>query len=348
MTANPILFGIVPDSVYSYSETGKTNTLVITYLDAGTYFGFQMGGEKTNTERQSGAEKRSEFNQLFRRIETDLKKRLATGCGAGRRVVVGKSDLLRTIYTDFVWEDFVIRLAAREGHSVALYLMKKDHPSDSFLDKEISNLNEGERLKRLASNVSSNERGDVRVNDIPVFSQGNTPFCGIHSLAMVGHYYGLRIPTEDLEAGAQFRNNGSAKGSQVLGLYKAAAEEMNMDVAVSSRFDLKRISKAIEKGMPVIVWRRVSKERENFHSQFASKVQQNPLIDLPSPNTSQRATWPAGRKKGSPSHASVITGVNLERNEVIFSEPWGEFARGRRMTVDEMKATTYAAFYFKL
>jgi len=348
MSANPILFGAVPDSVYSYSETGKTNTLVITYLDAGTFFGFKLGGEKTHTERQTGSEKRSEFNHLFRRIEADLRKRLEAGCGTGRRVMIGKSDLLRTAFTDFVCEDFIIRLAARDGHSVALYLMKKDRPVYSFLDQKISTIDGAERLKLLASNVATNDRGDTIVDDIPVFSQGNTPFCGIHSLAMVGHYYGLRIPAEGLEAGAQFKNTGSARGSRVLDLYKAAAEEMDMNVSVSSKFDLKRISKAIEMGMPVIVWRRVSKARESFHTQFAAQVQGKPLIDMPTTNSAQRASWPARGKKGSPSHASVISGINLERNEVVFCEPWGEFARGRRMSVEEMQATTYAAFYFKL
>lgn len=348
MTANPVLFGAVPDSVYSYSESGKTRSLVITYLDAGTYFGFNLGGEKTHKERQNGSEKRSEFNHLFRKIEADLKKRLQAGCGNGRRVVIGKSDLLRTTFTDFICDDFIIRLAARDGHSVALYLMKKDQPVESFLDQGISSMDSEDRIRLLASHVATNDRGDTFIDGIPVFSQGNTPFCGIHSLAMVGHYYGLRIPAEGLEAGAQFKNTGSARGSRVLDLYKATAEEMDMNVSVSSKFDLKRISKAIEMGMPVIVWRRVSKEREMFHTKFAAQVQGKPLIALPSMNSAQRASWPAKGKKGSPSHASVISGINLERNEVIFCEPWGEFARGRRMSVEEMQATTYAAFYFKL
>ena len=117
-----------------------------------------------------------------------------------------------------------------------------------------------------------------------------------------------------------------------------------MDMKVSSRFDPRRVSKSLENGIPVIVWRRVSKEREAAHKKFAARLARNPEAAVPK---SKESDWPRREKKSLPSHGSVITGINIERGEVIYSEPWGTSARDRRMSIDEMKKSTYAAFYFR-
>ncbi len=44
----------------------------------------------------------------------------------------------------------------------------------------------------------------------------------------------------------------------------------------------------------------------------------------------------------------MITGYNAERGEVIFLESWGEHTRGRRMRTEELEATAYMVFYFKM
>ena len=99
--------------------------------------------------------------------------------------------------------------------------------------------------------------------------------------------------------------------------------------------------------MPVIVWRRVSKEREAAHNEFLAELAGHPGAKLAAPTKADQALWPARDEKGSPSHASVISGLNEELGEVIFTEPWGEHARERRMRVEEMEATAYAVFYFR-
>jgi hypothetical protein len=92
----------------------------------------------------------------------------------------------------------------------------------------------------------------------------------------------------------------------------------------------------------------VSEDREKAHSVFASQLLKQPLAALPEPSRSERDFWPERSKKGSPSHASVISGINAERNEVVFTDPWGEAARNRRMHSDEMEKTAYTVFYFEL
>ncbi len=165
---------------------------------------------------------------------------------------------------------------------------------------------------------------------------------------MAGQYLGLRLRSDELAAAADFRNTGSARGSNILELYHAAAEELGMKLKVSSRFDFERAQRSVAAGLPVIVWRRVAEEREKAHFAFAQTLAKQPLAALPEPSRSARDGWPERTKKGSPAHASVIAGIKSDRGEVIFTDPWGEQARDRRMHADEMAATAYTVFYFEL
>ena len=248
MTAMPMLFGDVPMSVRAHGESGRLHEIEISYLDAGTFFGSRLGGEKTYAERKDGTEKRSEFASYHRRIARDLRERLEEGCGRGKQVVMGRSDLLRTVFTDYRWEGFVLRLAARDGHSVSLQLLRDGVVERGFFDEAVVELSESERAEFYAARVRQKESGGVRIDGIPVYSQGNTPLCGIHSLAMVGRYYGLRAGAGELAAAADLRNTGSSRGSKVFDLYYAAAEEVGMRAKVSSSFDFERVQLAIGKG----------------------------------------------------------------------------------------------------
>lgn len=349
MTANPTLFGHIPMAVHAYgSDETPVQEMAIHFLDAGRYFGYLAGGEKTNQQKRSGDKKRSDFNTLYLKISRDLRKRLETGCGAGKLGSIGKSDELRTVYTEHSWEGFRIRYVARPEHSISLYLSKKDHPLPStYLDPTLRKMKSGDKDQFFSKRVIKTDIGDQLINSLPMYTQGNTPFCGIHSLAMTGRYLGLKAQPESLAAGAEFRNTGSAKGSSMVELYKAVGEELDMKLSISSKFDLRRVQRSIDAGIPVIVWRRVSYDREKAHNEFLGKWQNNPQLKISEPTAETKKTYPPRAKKGTPSHASVVTGVNLDRNEVIFTEPWGELSRNRRMRVEEMEATTYTSFYFK-
>ena len=349
MTALPAVLGAVPMSVYSYGdENGKTRELAIHFLDAGLFFGFQSGGEKTRGQREIGREKRSLFAKHYRDLSADLRRRLEDGCGRGRQGAIGRSDQLRSVFTDYRWEEFVIRFVARPDHSVSIHVMREGDVPDSFLDIGLEKMGSSRRAEILSSNFRKNDIGDQFIEGLPMFTQGNTPFCGIHSLAMAGRYLGLRIHPEALAAGAGFRNNGSARGSDILGLYRAVGDEIGMQVSTFSKFDARRVEKSIEAGIPVLVWRRVSLQRERAHNEFQAAFRKNPALALGAPNEREKKAWPLRTARGTPSHSSVVTGINPERNEVIFSEPWGEFARDRRMRIEEMEASVYAAFYFRL
>lgn len=231
---------------------------------------------------------------------------------------------------------------------MSLHLFKRDAAPAAYVSSEFAALDRRERAARFASSVVRNEAGEVSVQGIPMFVQGETPFCGIHSLAMTSRYLGLRASPVDLAGSAGFENTGSAGGSNLIGLYRAVGDELGMRTSIVPTFDRDKVLKSLEEGLPVIVWRRVSMEREKAHRQFAAARRQDPSLAPPALTPEELAKLPERDGRGLPSHASVVTGYSLATNSVIYAEPWGEDTRDRRMRVEELEATAYAVVFFKL
>ncbi|MEM7698043.1 MAG: C39 family peptidase [Verrucomicrobiota bacterium] len=348
MRANPTVFGSVPMSVYSYGEAGETRELAIHFLDAGPFFGYQYGGERSREQREAGSEKRAEFSRLFRELKTDLTRRLETGCGRGAMGTIGRSEALRTVYTEYRFDEFVIRLVARNDHSISLHLYRSDAVPSGYVDPQMVRQRGSERAGTFLARVDRSEMGDIAIDGMPMLLQGNTPYCGIHSVAMVGHYLGLRVPPETLAAGADFQNTGSARGSDLYGLYDSIAAEVGMKARRNTSLRMDRIEDQLEDGIPVIVWRRVSMDREKVHDEHLLAWRRDPSVSLPEPTPEDRAAYPVRDLRGSPSHASILTGFNREDQVVLFTEPWGDRSRNRRMRYEEMEATVYQVFSFSL
>ena len=347
MSAMPVLFGEVPMGVKAYSNSDGVVELAIDFLDAGQFFGYRYGGEDTREEREIGRDRRREFSNYFKQVAESVRERLEDGCGDGKMRTIGRSPMLRIECTDFEWEDFVLRFVEREDHSVSLHLYRKSFLPTGFVDREVVSLSRRDRQDYFSQNVTSNENGDLKIHGLPMMTQGNTPFCGIHSLAMAGYYLGLRMSPEELAASADFKNTGSAGGSDILELHRSVAGELDMQVSISPGFKLDRVKRAIEDGFPVIVWRRVSKEREKAHSEYSAARRQDPDWTVPELTEKDRESLPDKGARGTPSHASIITGINEQRGEVLYMEPWGESTRDRRMKVEEMETSAYAVFFFK-
>lgn len=351
MAEMPILFGAVPDSVIARRESGGAlREIVITFLDAGTYFPYLGGGEKTREQRLTGEERRSAFETRWQELNRALRQRLEEGCGqAGEMTVAGRSDQLRVAYTDYTWENFRLRLARRPNHSVALHLSRLSEPAPPWVDEDIANLESRERADLLAERIQNNELDEPVITGVPIFDQGFTPYCGVHALAMVAHYHGLRMLPSELAGGAEFKNTGSARGSRIFDLYRAVGEELELDFSHSARFDARRADHVLREGFPVIVWRRVSMEREKAHAAQAVSFASSPeLAAVPALDSKTLSELPDRKKSGSPSHASVIIGIDEEAGTVIYLEPWGAEAGVRRMRIEELEATAYASFYYTL
>ena len=188
------------------------------------------------------------------------------------------------------------------------------------------------------------ENGDRLLASIPLFPQGDRAYCGVSALSMSMQYLGLNLDTEDYAAAAGIRY-GSTKGSKIREVYEAAGKEADMKLSRSTKFDFRKVQATLDLGLPVIVWRRWAKERDYVHTTFAARYARDPTSVLPKADMNDRATWP---DKKAYSHASVITGYNAKRGEVIFTESWGEAARNRRMRYEEMEGTVYYTFYPRL
>jgi len=353
MTANPLLLGEVPMTVLRREGASGIDEIAIHYLDAGLYFGYRPGGEASREQRDEGKERRSEFRSHYQRLERALAARLEDGCGRGRPGALGSHPALRAAYTDYRWEDFVLRLIPREGHSLSLHLYPVGKAPDSLVDPTWATASRRERQAILRQRVvRAPESNAPRLVGMPVVTQGLTPFCGVHSLAMASRYLGLRASPEWLAASAEFKNTGSAAGGDLVGLHRAVASELGMKVSLAPSWDGARVERSLAEGLPVIVWRRVSAEREAIHARSAGEDRTGIETAVPPPLTplspETLRSLPAKDSRGTPSHASVVTGIDLEKGEVHYFEPWGEDGRDRRMRLEEMAVTAYAHFFFRL
>jgi len=364
MTANPVLLGEVPMTVVRREDESGVGEIAIHYLDAGLYFGYRPGGESSREERDEGKERRAAFRQHYQRLERALKARLEEGCGRGQPGAIGDHPALRATFTDYRWEEFVLRLIPREGHSLSLHLYPAGAAPVGLVDPGWADASRRERQSILRERVHrSPETSAPRLVGMPTVAQGLTPFCGVHSLAMAARFLGLHASPEWLAASAEFKNTGSAAGGDLIGLHRAVASELGMKVALAPTWNTARVERSLAEGLPVIVWRRVSPEREKAHARTAREDRVEgagrppgepagsgsvALPPLPPLSPEELRALPPSNSRGTPSHASVVTGIDLERGEVLYSEPWGIDGRDRRMRIEEMEATAYAHFFFRL
>ena len=103
---------------------------------------------------------------------------------------------------------------------------------------------------------------------------------------------------------------GSAAGSNMVRLYSAIAAEAGLSMNRKPEFDEIDVRRALESGRPVIVWRRFSWERNQFHDQVAGGGEA-----LPDPRSpAEQAMWP---EKGAPLHASILTGFEKQQAQYV-------------------------------
>ena len=201
-----------------------------------------------------------------------------------------------------------------------------------------------EQARQFAARVSTAANGDRLLDGVPIFLQGDRAYCGVATLAMAMQFLGLRLDTEDyaVAAGIKF---GSTYRSSIREVAEAAADAGKLHLPRTATFEFERARASIDAGCPVIVFRRWSQERDFLHHAFAQRFQKDPAATLPKPDLNDRKAWPT---KDSFAHSSLITGYNLQRREVIFTESWGERSRNRRMRIEEMEGTVYFAYHPRL
>jgi hypothetical protein len=329
-------FGAVPEQVQAYYDGPSLSEVTITYLEAGNFFAGQQARDMGSKKAQK------EFQSQFKTLEELLLKELAACFGPGRRGSVGKSKLLRSRVTEFSTGELVIRLFAEDDQLISLSILAEEAAT-----KKLLTIPEGQagligRRKEVLQNVEKLPNGDVVIRNIPSVDQGGRGYCAMGTLTMLTRYYGLPINIDLVAAKAGYRE-GDVENADVEAMYLSCAKEAKLRLKVEKDFDFRKAKKFILKGEPVIVGRKFDRVRDDYHTTFAQQFSNNPTARLPKPDRNERARWPSSI---AGAHASVITGFNDERDEVIFTESWGEAARNRRMHAEEMEATALRVYYF--
>ncbi len=340
-SAKPVLFGHQPHVITGLFNGDQLASISIHFLDSGAVFGYSPQGAKAPDARA----RQKEFDNTLEEVRDDVVDGLRTLSGKrkGEEMVLAKEPLLRQKVLLFSHGDLVSRLIAAEGHLVKLTLFRSMEEATNLLSPALREGNRRDLEEQAKIRAFVNDHGDHLLEDIPLFPQGDRAYCGVSTLAMAMQYLGLNLETEEYAAASGIKY-GTAKGAEVREAYLAAAKEAGMRIYRSTRFDFDKAKESIDAGIPIVVWRRFTFERDFVHKSFSRRFAEDKTATLPEPDSEDRATWPGDV---SYTHSSVITGYNPERREVIFTESWGEYARDRRMRVEEMEGTAYYTFYFR-
>lgn len=358
MLARPRVFGQQVTLVRAIHREDRLEALEITFADAGSYFGYYQADEEAMKGlskkeqiarvQQEMAVKQQEFATLYTESLETVKNGLTKHAADDRpkQVKVGKTRALRAEVTQWVTKSGrVLRLWADGKRMIRVTIHASKDLARDWTDVTLLTMDARKRADHLQEKVQTSEDGTVVIDSIRPIPQGYQPYCGLNTLAMAARHFGLYIDEDWLAVAGGFQNTGSAAGSDMLGLYGAVAAEAGLRMDRQTKLSAADVKQAIDQGLPVIVWRRFSSQRNQLHSEFMREWQNDPSAQLPDPNhPEERATWP---DKTAPLHASVIVGYHAKRGEFLFLESWTGKDKPRRMRVAEMEATTYYAFVFQ-
>ncbi|MDA7538401.1 C39 family peptidase [Akkermansiaceae bacterium] len=346
LLARPKVLGLDALLVRSLHRDDRLEEIQVTFSDAGSFFGYFNPRPPAGLSRREQidwlrallVEREGEFKETFEKTHESLTAQLEEISKRPKGISRGRSRSLRAEMTEYRQGDLAIRVIAAPFRLIRLSISRAGKAPRSWLDPAQENLSERERLDQLKKKVIKNDRGDLSLGDIPIVPQGYRPYCGLNTLTMVGRYLGLHLDEDWLAVAGKFQNTGSAAGSQMLGLYQAVAKEAGFAMSRSSSYEHSDVRRSLQAGMPVIVWRRWSRERDREHQRVSAELERgNEAAFSPSAYPDEKA----------PLHASVVIGFNDERKEVIFLESWAGQSRARRMPVSELSATAYLTFCFR-
>lgn len=353
LRARPKVFGVQTLLVRASKRDGQLEELQITFADAGSFFGYLdrrvpdgMSAEQAATLLQERVEQRKiQFEEFYIRTAGQLEDNLKEIDKRPRDFKRGRTRGLRAIYRQFEHKEsgLLIQLLEAKDRLLRVRLRKRESASKSWLDASQEELGIRDRLKALSTKVTETGRGDVVLNKVEVVPQGYRPYCGLNTLVMVARYLGLHLDEDWLAVAGKFQNTGSAAGSDMLGLYSSVAREARFNLNRTSDYDHEIVRRSIRAGMPVIVWRRWDRQRDQLHTRISRDFLAGKDQRFERPSEKEMPS----KKKRSPLHASVIVGYNDERREVIFLESWEGMSKPRRMLVSEISHTADLTFSFR-
>lgn len=353
LLAFPKFMGLKAVLVRATHRDERLEELQITFADAGSFFGYYLekppqGLSLTDTRawHQSNFDRlNGEFQSAINDSRTALKSSLGKLDRKPREITQGRTRTLKAEMLQFRHQDLSLRLLDAPDRLLRLTISRDKKPPRSWLDQHLAEQPESARLSALKSAISRSQNGDLTLPEVKVVPQGYRPYCGLNTLAMVARYLGLHLDEDWLAVAGKFQNTGTAAGSQMLSLYQAVAKEagFKMERQGKGGYVHSAVRRSLQQGMPVIVWRRWSSERDREHRRVSAAVSSGRGDQVKFPADASVLSFPDDK---SPLHASVIIGFNDERKEVIFLESWAGQSQPRRMSVNEMQKTAYLTFAF--
>ncbi|MEN8774290.1 MAG: hypothetical protein ABF382_12130 [Akkermansiaceae bacterium] len=353
LMARPKVFGVQALLVRALKREDQLEELQITFADAGSFFGYfdrsipeGMSRDQAAVLQQERVDKRRvEFDKFFTSTVEALQANLEKIDDRPRDSKRGRTRDLRAVYREFKYEDsgLSIQLLEAKDRLLRVSISGRNKTPNSWLDASQEKLGNSARLKALAAKVTKSGRGDVILNEVEIVPQGYRPYCGLNTLVMVARYLGLHLDEDWLAVAGKFQNTGSAAGSDMLGLYSSVAREARFNLNRTSDYDHETVRRSIRAGMPVIVWRRWSQQRDRLHSRMSREFNKGAAQRYERPTEEAMPS----KKNRSPLHASVIVGYNDDRKEVIFLESWEGMSKPRRMPVSEISHTADLTFSFR-
>ena len=326
----------------------KLESITLTFVDAGSYFTYtQPARTKEGLEalRKTLIAKQEKFTTLYQESHQRIKKRLeAIDSGRMKQVKQGSSRTLRAELSVYRKGDLFLSLLADGERMIRVTISQSIPHKKSWLDESRSTMSAYDRSKHYRGQVKLTEAGDTLIQGVSVVPQGYRPYCGINTLVMASHYFGLHIDEDWLAVSGGFQNTGSAGNSNILRLYNAVASEARLKLSRETKFNFGKARGLIREGLPVLVWRKFDYQRNALHHRITKLHLKDPSVQLPAPTPKDRASWPG---KNHPVHASVIVGFNDKRKEVLFLDSWAGISVPRRMRYEEMEATATWVFYFR-
>lgn len=349
LLARPLVFGQEALLVRGLWRGEELEEIQVTFNDAGSYFGYfdeEVPNHLSDREKREHLQERfilrqKTFTELHQNSLLSVQEALEKRGEEARKMRFGKSRAIRAEVSQYEWEGVTARLFHGPDRLVRVSLSCRENRASSWMDREVADLSEREYHKWLGDRVASSPSGDQILADLAIVPQGYRPYCGLNTLVMAGRYLGLHLDEDWLAHAGKFQNTGSAAGSQMLSLYSSVANEAGLQMKRSNRFDRSLVKNSLRKGLPVIVWRRWSAERDRLHTALTRRLEAGQAAEWGELNLQELPT------KEAPLHASVIVGFNEERDEFLFLESWTGLKGPRRMLAKELETTAYLTFCFQ-
>ncbi|WP_395750570.1 hypothetical protein [Prosthecobacter sp.] len=326
------LFGIQPMAVDARMVHGAVHSISVVVFDAGSFFGYENSNlPKGETFEQGKQRFDKEFDERHQAVLAGLKNLAKSGKGAGEDILLGKRSGMNLQAKVFQLPQGAARLISYEHQLLMVDFFRSEADAKTLLVPVT--------IAPAKVVADSTER---RLPVVPMVPQGNRGYCGVATLAMVGGMLGLQPGAEEYAVLSGFQYGIETK-SDIRELFGNVAQEAGVKAQRSPKFDAAKMKASIDQGMPVVVFRWWSEERDFIHSAYSARIARGEKAELPPASMEDHKSWP---KKSPFTHASIVNGYRADKREVIFTESWGEQARNRRMRAEEMEGTSYYAVYF--